>query len=166
MEFGTLPFLPTVDVFEVLIVVALLVAIPYDLYNTREAWLEKERFLDDADPTLRRLGECRWENTQLRLTALVTIAIVTLSAVLVPSPLQMAAPLTLDFQDILNSFLQRIGLLLVVLYLTRKAVNDAIWRRYADRQWQERVERARAAAALAGVPVVEAPAVVVAEGKD
>lgn len=170
MEFGTLPFLQTVDVFELLIVVALCFAIPYDIYNTRQAWLEKERFLDDEDPALRRLGESRWENTRLRLAALFLIALVTLSAVLVPSPLQLAAPSSVDFQDVLNGFLQRIGLLLVVMALGYKAFNDATWRRYADEQWKTRVARARKIAADAAVPVVESPVVVVPpaplEGKD
>ncbi len=55
--------------------------------------------------------------------------------------LQAANSLAVDFQDVMNAFIQRVGVMLIVIFLTRKCVNDAIWRagrgpaRKAGRGW-------------------------------
>lgn len=154
MDFGALT--PTVDVFEVLIVVALLVGVPAAFYNAREAWGEKEWAIDDPDPAMRRLGENRWDNARSLFLAMLTVAVLALSSLLVPSATQMAVPGTLDFQDMLNGVLQRVGLVFVVVFLTHKCVNDAVWRRYVDRRRRER--DAQTAQAVADAPVVVVPA--------
>lgn len=165
MEFGSLT--PTVDIFElVLAVVLVALAFPAALYNVREAWGEKEWAIDDPDPAMRRLGINRYDNARLLLLAVCFIALGDLSALLVPSALQLATPATVDFQDLLNAVLQRIVYIGVVLCITYKAVNDAVWRRDVDRRRKARAA-AGVAAAAGAVPVVEAPAVVIpAEGKD
>ena len=138
MEFGTIPWLPTVDIFElVLALILVLFALPAGIYNVREAWNEKEWAIDDLDPAMRRLGVYRYDNARLLLLSIILIAAGNFSALLVPSVLQLAATPTVDFQDILNAVLQRIVYILVVLCLTYKAVNDAVWRWYADGRRQE-----------------------------
>lgn len=137
MEFGAIT--PTVDVFElVLALVLVLLALPTSIYNVREAWGEKEWALDDPDPAIRRLGINRFDNARLLLLAVVFVALGTLSALLVPSALQLAAPATADFQDMLNAVLQRVVYIVVVLCLTYKCVNDAVWRRDVDRRRRQR----------------------------
>lgn len=172
MEFGSLS--PTVDVFElVLAVLLVLVGLPAVVYNLRESWAEKEWALDDPDPAIRRLGINRYDNARLLFLAVVLIALGTLSSLLVPSVLQLSGAPVLDIQDVLNSVLQRVVFIGVVLCITYKAVNDAVWRRDVDRRRRRGsgVGTATLAAPGAGgisevrVPVVEAPAVVVSPGE-
>lgn len=177
MEFGSIT--PTVDVFElVLAVLLVLVGLPAVVYNVREAWAEKEWALDDPDPAIRRLGINRYDNARLLFLAVVLIALGNLSSLLVPSVLQLSSVPSVDFQDVLNAVLQRVVFIGVVLCITYKAVNDAIWRRDVDRRRRRGsgVGTATLSAPAGGgpdlrVPVVEAPAVVVepgepGEGKD
>ncbi len=153
MELGSFGGLtPTVDIFEVFIVLTLVVGVPMSIYNVREAWAEKEWAVDDPDPAIRRLGFNRWENAQNLMLAMFTIAFMTLSALLVPSAIQVANPNLVDFQDVMNAFIQRIGLVFIVLFLTRKCINDAIWRRDVDR-------RRRAGAGMGSVAIAPAAAV-------
>jgi hypothetical protein len=125
---------PTIDIFEVFIVIALAVGIPMSIYNVREAWAEKEWAVDDPDPAIRRLGFNRWENAQNLMMAMFVITFMTISSLMVPSAIQSANPNVVDFQDVMNAFIQRIGVVMVVLFLTRKCINDAIWRRDVDRR--------------------------------
>lgn len=133
MEFGSLT--PTIDVFEVALAVLLvLLGLPAAVYNVREAWGEKEWALDDPDPSMRRLGVSRFDNARLLLLAVALITLGTVSALMVPSVLALANPSGVDFQDVLNAVLQRVVYIGVVLCLTYKCVNDAVWRRDIDRR--------------------------------
>lgn len=137
MEFGSLT--TTVDVFELaLAVVLVILALPASAYNVREAWGEKEWAIDDPDPAIRRLGLNRYDNARLLFLAVVLIGLGDLSSLLVPSPLQLANPATVDFQDVLNAVLQRIVYIGVVLCITYKAINDAVWRRDVDRRRKQK----------------------------
>jgi hypothetical protein len=137
VEFGSLT--PTVDVFEaVLAVLLVLLGLPTAVYNVREAWAEKEWAIDDPDPAIRRLGLNRFDNARLLLLAMALIALGTLSALLVPSALQLAGGGTPDFQDVLNAVLQRVVYIGVVLCVAYKAINDAVWRRDVDRRRRQR----------------------------
>lgn len=156
MEFGSIT--PTVDIFEALLTLLLVfVGLPAAVYNVRESWGEKEWAIDDPDPSMRRLGLNRFDNARLLLLAVVLIALGTASGLLVPSAIQLQAAAALDFQDVLNAVAQRVVYIGVVLCLTYKCVNDAIWRRDVDR----RRRRATAEAAALAAALVAAP-----EGKD
>jgi hypothetical protein len=156
VEFGSLT--STVDIFEaVLGLLLLLLALPATIYNVREAWGEKERALDDPKPSMRRLGLNRYDNARLLLLTVVLIALGTLSALLVPSAVQIADPLRVSFRDVLNAVVQRVVFIGVVLAITYQCVNDAVWRQDVDRRWREGERYAD--------PVVDAAAAVALGGR-
>jgi hypothetical protein len=110
---------------------------------------------------MRRLGAVRYDNARLLAVVVFCVTAVDLLLMLTPSAIQTMEGAT----EVLVSVGSRSALIVAVLAIIHKIWNDTWWRRYSDAHPGNRQRPAPAApaapGAAAGVPVVEAPVVVV-----
>lgn len=157
---------PTIDAFEAVLALLLLVAWWFAARNVREGWTEKEWALDDPSPVMRRLGAVRYDNARLLAVVVFCVTAVDLLIMLTPSAIQTQEGTT----EVLVAVGSRSALIVATLAIIHKIWNDSWWRRYSDAHATGRGGPPAAAGGAAEVPVVEAPVVVVepatAGGKD
>jgi hypothetical protein len=145
----------TVDAFEAVLFLLLLIAWGFAARNVREGWTEKEWALDDPSPVMRRLGAVRYDNARLLTVVVFCVTVVDLLIMLTPSAIQTQEGTT----EVLVSVGSRAALIVATLALIHKVWNDSWWRRYSDAHDGRRPPVVAAAAA----PVVVAEP---APGKD
>ena len=78
----------TIDAFEAVLALLLLVAWWFAARNVREGWTEKEWALDDPSPVMRRLGAVRYDNARLLSVVVFCVTVVDLLLMLTPSAIQ------------------------------------------------------------------------------
>lgn len=138
---------PTVDALEAVRVALVLVALAVAVLNLRAAWGEMDWALDDADPTMRRLGPSRYANAVFLVGVVLFLSLGAFTSLLTPSPIQSSED-TLPVVDAINQRVTTIGAL---VFVTLMGLNDAWWRRDAAR-------RRAARAAAPGAGAAQAPA--------
>ena len=117
----------TIDAFEAVLALLLLVAWWFAARNVREGWTEKEWALDDPSPVMRRLGAVRYDNARLLSVVVFCVTVVDLLLMLTPSAIQTMEGAT----EVLVSVGSRSALIVATLAIIHKIWNDSWWRRYS-----------------------------------
>jgi hypothetical protein len=128
MNFAALS--PTVDALEAARAVLVLVALAVVVFNLRAAWGEMDWALDDADPTMRRLGPSRYANAVFLLAVVLFLALGAFTSLFTPSPIQSSE----DTLAVVDSINQRVTTITALVFVTLMGLNDAWWRYDAGRR--------------------------------
>ena len=117
-----------IDWFEVVQLLALLVALVAILLDVRHAWGNANWAIDDADPFMRRLGPVQFGVATMQLAVALVLLLMVVALMQVPSALQQEGASSLD---VLVAVVQRWGGTLVALFLLLIVLANRWVRRYA-----------------------------------
>ena len=144
MNFATLT--PTVDLFEALQFIALLVALVAVVADLRDAWGNAQWAIDDGDAFMRRLGPWQFVAAVLQLVVVAVLFLMVVGLMQIPSVLQRDETPTLD---VMVAVTQRVGGTLVAVCITLMVLGNRWVRRYATYHRHDADQGARLEAALA-----------------
>lgn len=119
---------PTIDIFELILSIVVLIAWYFVYRDTSEGWAEKETALDNPDPVVRRLGTTRYDNARARAFIIVLFTMATGLLLIVPSAIQAQESIT----EVFSAMGVRVAFIGATLAIIFKIWNDSWWRHYSD----------------------------------